>query len=59
MWISSRYESKECNYNEVLKEIIDRIETEVLDSLSDGGDDWFTAGKVNEVVDIIKEYMSN
>ena len=32
-------------------------ENEVLDTLSDGGDDWFAASKVNDVLDIINEYI--
>lgn len=43
--------------SELLKEIIERIENEVLDTLSDGGDDWFAASKVNDVLDIINEYI--
>ena len=39
-----------------LPEIVDRIQKEVLDTLSDGGDDWFAAEKINEVLDIINEY---
>ena len=41
----------------ILKEIIERIENEVLDTLSDNGDDWFAASKVNDVLDIISEYI--
>lgn len=41
----------------ILKEIIERIENEVLDTLSDSGDDWFAASKVNDVLDIINEYV--
>ena len=44
---------------EILKKIIERIESEVLETFSDSGDDWFAAGKVNKVIDIIKEYMSS
>ena len=43
--------------NDILKEIIQRIESEILEKLSDCGDDWFTSDKVNEAVDIIKEYI--
>ena len=44
-------------FKEKLQEIIDRIENEVLDTLSDSGDDWFAASKVNDVLDIINEYV--
>ena len=43
---------------EILKEILERIDNEVFDTLSDCGDDWFTADKISEVKDIIKEYMN-
>lgn len=41
---------------EVLDEIRAEIEEQVLESLSDGGDDWFTAEKVNECLEIIDKY---
>lgn len=43
---------------EVLDEIRTEIEEQVLESLSDGGDDWFTAEKVNECLDIIDKYRA-
>lgn len=43
---------------EVLDEIRAEIEEQVLESLSDGGDDWFTAEKVNECLDIIDKYRT-
>jgi hypothetical protein len=45
--------------SETLKEIVKRIETEVWDTLSDGGDDWFASSKVYDAMEIIKEYISN
>lgn len=42
---------------ELLREIVERIDSEVLDSLSDGGDDWFASEKVNEARNIILEYI--
>lgn len=42
--------------NKVLEDIKAEIE-QVLESLSDGGDDWFTAEKVNECIDIIDKHM--
>ena len=44
---------------EILQEILERIDSEILESLDDGGDDWFTAETVNNVKDIIKEYLQN
>lgn len=41
---------------EVLDKIRAEIEESVLESLSDGGDDWFAAEKVNECLDIIDKY---
>ena len=41
---------------EVLDEIRDEIEEQVLESLSDGGDDWFAAEKVNECLEIIDKH---
>lgn len=38
---------------EVLDKIREEIEEQVLESLSDGGDDWFTAEKINECLEII------
>ncbi len=40
----------------VLNKIRTEIEEQVLESLSDGGDDWFTAEKVNECLEIIDKY---
>jgi hypothetical protein len=34
------------------------IEEQVLESLSDGGDDWFAAEKVNECLEIIDKYKA-
>ena len=45
-------------FSEILKEIVRRIETEVWDTLSDGGDDWFTSAKVYDAMEIIKEYIN-
>jgi len=42
--------------NDVLDKIRAEIEEQVLESLSDGGDDWFAAEKVNECLDIIDKY---
>ena len=43
---------------EVLDKMIAEIEEQVLESLSDGGDDWFAAEKVNECLDIINKYRT-
>lgn len=42
----------------ILDEIKAEIEEQVLESLSDGGDDWFTAEKVNECLEIIDKYKA-
>ena len=42
----------------VLDKIRAEIEEQVLESLSDGGDDWFTAEKVNECLEIINKYRT-
>jgi hypothetical protein len=44
---------------EVIDKIIAEIEEQVLESLSDGGDDWFTAEKVNECLEIIDKYKAD
>lgn len=45
------------DFQEKMKEIVSRIENEVLSTLSDGGEDWFAAQKVNDVLNIINEYI--
>lgn len=45
--------------SETLQEIVKRIETEVWDTLSDCGDDWFASAKVYDAMEIIKEYIKN
>ncbi len=45
--------------NEVLDKIKAEIEEQVLESLSDGGDDWFAAEKVNECLEIIDKYRES
>ena len=40
----------------VLDKVRTEIEEQVLESLSDGGDDWFAAEKVNECLEIIGKY---
>ena len=41
----------------VIEDIKAEIEEQVLESLSDGGDDWFTAEKVNECLEIIDKHI--
>lgn len=41
----------------ILEEILERIDKEVLETLDDGGDDWFTADKISFVKNIIEEYI--
>jgi len=43
---------------DVLDKIKAEIEEQVLESLSDGGDDWFAAEKVNECLEIIDKYKA-
>ena len=43
--------------NEILKEIVERIEKEVWNTLADNGEDWFASSKVYEAIEIIKEYI--
>ena len=50
--------TKEIDQEPVLEKIRAEIEEQVLESLSDGGDDWFAAEKVNECLDIIKKYKT-
>ena len=40
-----------------LDDIWAEIEEKVLESLSDGGDDWFTADKVNKCLEIIDKHI--
>lgn len=49
------YPFVETDIDERLREIVGRVESEVLNKLSDSGEDWFAATKVNEVLDIIRE----
>ena len=42
----------------ILNKIRAEIEEQVLESLSDGGDDWFAAEKVNECLEIIDKYKA-
>jgi len=44
--------------NDVLDKIRVEIEEQVFESLSDGGDDWFAAEKVNECLEIIDKYKA-
>jgi hypothetical protein len=41
----------------ILQEIRQEIEDNVLETLSDGGDDWFTADKVNDCIEIIDKHI--
>ena len=44
-------------FKETLQEIVDRIEDEVLGNLSKDEYDFYAADKVNDVLDIINEYI--
>ena len=45
-------------FSNVIDKIRAEIEEQVLESLSDGGDDWFAAEKVNECLEIIDKYKA-
>lgn len=45
-------------YTEVLDKIRAEIEEQVLERLLDNGDDWFTADKVDECLEIIDKYKT-
>lgn len=51
------YDTEDMRLKMILQEIIERIEDEVLETMSDCGDDWYAAAKVNDVLDIINEYV--
>ena len=42
--------------DDTLDEIRGEIKEQVLESLSDGGDDWFAAEKVNDCLEIIDKH---
>lgn len=46
---------KKWNTRKPMERIVERLEEEILESLSDCGDDWFVAEKVNEAIKIVKE----
>ncbi len=43
------------NTRKPMDRIVERLETEILEQLSDCGDDWFTAEQINKAIDIVKE----
>jgi len=54
-----RYEARlKTDMVAILDKIRTEIEEQVLESLSDGGDDWFAAEKVNECLEIIDKYKA-
>ena len=59
-WVEDLIDSSCCvereQGNDILDEIRTEIEEQVSESLSDGGDDWFAAEKVNECLEIIDKY---
>ena len=52
------YECGRASVVSVIEDIKAEIEEQVLESLSDGGDDWFTAKKVNECLEIIDKHIA-
>lgn len=43
------------NTRKPVEAVLDRLEDEILERLSDCGDDWYEAGLINEAIDIVKE----
>lgn len=46
---------KRWNTRKPMENTIERINMEILEELSDCGDDWFAAEQINKAIDIIKE----
>ena len=45
------------NTRKPMENIIERIENEILEELSDCGDDWFTAEQINKAIEIVRSEM--
>lgn len=45
------------NTRKPMERIVEKLENEILENLSDCGDDWFTAGYINKAIEIVKEEM--
>lgn len=52
------YDNANDEWIERIDKIRAEIEEQVLESLSDCGDDWFAAEKVNECLEIIDKYKA-
>lgn len=46
------------NNRKPVDDVLELIESEILEKLSDCGDYWYTAEKVNEAIEIIKEVLN-
>ena len=57
-WADKDEQNLRMKQESVLDRIRAEIEEQVLESLSDGGDDWFAAEKVNECLEIIDKYKA-
>ena len=57
-WADKDEQNLTLKQESILDKIRAEIEEQVLESLSDGGDDWFTAEKVNECLEIIDKYTA-
>lgn len=49
---------KAWNNRKPVDDVLKRIENEILEKLSNCGDDWYTAEKINETIEIIKEVLN-
>lgn len=43
------------NQRKPVERIIERLENEILENLSDCGDDWFASEQINKAIEIVKE----
>lgn len=43
------------NARKPMEKIVERLEEEILEQLSDDGNDWFTSGKIYDAIKIVKE----
>lgn len=46
------------NTRKPMERILERIENEILEELSDSGDDWFTAEQINKVIEIVEAELN-
>lgn len=46
------------NARKPMERILERIENEILEELSDSGDDWYTSEQINKVIEIVKAELN-